>query len=63
MLAIVIVDGETTSLRYVREPFAREPDFGVTSVNYDLDDLWGRGQEPAPAALLSETRREPAVIP
>jgi hypothetical protein len=24
---------------YMRRPFTKEPDFGVTSVNYDLDEL------------------------
>jgi SNF2 family DNA or RNA helicase len=53
VLALVIVDGEQTSVRYVREPFAREPDFGVTSVNYDLDELWVRGTDPlAPAHFM-----------
>ena len=28
-------------------PFQREPDFGVTSVNYDLDDLLARPEPPA----------------
>jgi hypothetical protein len=32
-------------VRYVREPFQREPDFGVCSVNYNWRELWGRGQE------------------
>jgi hypothetical protein len=47
MLALVVVDNSDTDVRYVRTPFAREPDFGVTSVNYDLDELWARGQSPA----------------
>ena len=33
-------------VRYLRQPFSREPDFGVTSVNYDLKELWARGSEP-----------------
>lgn len=33
-------------IRYVREPFQREPDFGASSVNYDWKELWGRGFEP-----------------
>ena len=33
-------------VRYVREPFGREPDFGAVSVNYKLEELWGRGEEP-----------------
>ena len=32
--------------RYLREPFRREPDFGVTSVNYDFADLLARAQPP-----------------
>ena len=34
-------------VRYLRQPFSREPDFGVTSVNYDLKELWARGSEPS----------------
>ena len=33
-------------VRYVCQPFQREPDFGASSVNYDWKDLWGRGEEP-----------------
>ena len=33
-------------VRYVRHPFTREPDFGVTSVNYNLRELWARSDEP-----------------
>lgn len=33
-------------VHYVRRPFRREPDFGVTSVNYDLHELLARGEEP-----------------
>jgi hypothetical protein len=40
VLAIVTVeDGKAGQPRYVRKPFLREPDFGVTSVNYDLKEL------------------------
>ncbi len=46
ILAIVEIDGEATIARYIRRPFQREPDFGVTSVNYDLADLLERGEEP-----------------
>ncbi|WP_334788013.1 helicase-related protein [Nostoc sp.] len=28
------------SIRYLRHPFQREPDFAVTSVNYDWQELW-----------------------
>ena len=47
ILAVVEVDGDMTTPRYVRSPFQREPDFGVTSVNYDLGDLLLRAEEPA----------------
>jgi Protein NO VEIN, C-terminal len=38
ILALVEVDS-TTTLRYVRRPFTREPDFGVESVNYGWREL------------------------
>ncbi len=48
ILALVEVDGDTTRPpRYVRQPFSREPDFGVTSVNYDLSKLLARAEAPA----------------
>jgi hypothetical protein len=31
---------------YVRQPFQREPDFGVTSVNYDFAELLARAARP-----------------
>ena len=33
-------------VHYIREPFKREPDFGVTSVNYKLGDLLARVEAP-----------------
>ena len=39
ILAIVEVDGETTRTHYISRPFQREPDFGATSVIYDLNRL------------------------
>jgi hypothetical protein len=46
ILAIVefMTDG-SHRVHYVRRPFQREPDFGVTSVNYDLDELLAKGEE------------------
>jgi hypothetical protein len=45
ILAIVEFLGEDQHrVHYVRRPFRREPDFGVTSVNYDLEELLGRGE-------------------
>lgn len=46
ILAICEVDGDQATPRYVRQPFHREPDFAVTSVNYDLNDLLNRAEEP-----------------
>jgi len=34
-------------VRYVRRPFQSEPDFGVTSVNYDLAKLLAMSEGPA----------------
>ena len=34
-------------VHYVREPFQREPDFGVTSVNYDFAELLARAERPS----------------
>jgi hypothetical protein len=48
ILAIVLVDGDHVHEPvYVRQSFSREPDFGVTSVNYDLAELLAKGKEPA----------------
>ncbi|GIX22529.1 MAG: hypothetical protein KatS3mg121_1312 [Gammaproteobacteria bacterium] len=45
ILAIVeFLDGEQHRTHYVRQPFRREPDFGVTSVNYDLAELLVRAE-------------------
>jgi hypothetical protein len=46
ILAIGLVEGNGCDLRYVRQPFQREPDFGVTSVNYDLSEFLGRSENP-----------------
>src|SRR5216683_2919353 len=48
ILAIVefMTDG-SHRVHYVRRPFQREPDFGVTSVNYDFADLLTRAEHPA----------------
>ncbi len=47
ILAVVEVDGEEAAkITYMRKPFGREPDFGVTSVNYKLTDLFAKGEQP-----------------
>ncbi|MCL4784607.1 MAG: DUF3883 domain-containing protein, partial [Bryobacterales bacterium] len=46
ILGIVEFDGETHRVHYVRRPFQREPDFGVTSVNYSFVELLARAEAP-----------------
>ncbi len=51
ILAIVEFTGElngqeTHRSHYLRQPFQREPDFGVTSVNYDFAELLARAETP-----------------
>jgi superfamily II DNA or RNA helicase len=47
ILAIVeFLDSDNHKVHYVRRPFRREPDFGVTSVNYDFADLLSRAVVP-----------------
>ncbi|NCR40134.1 MAG: DUF3883 domain-containing protein [Microcystis aeruginosa W13-11] len=44
LLALVSVSpSEEVQVRYVRQPFQREPDFGACSVNYNWRELWERG--------------------
>ena len=48
ILGIVeFLDDDGHRVHYVREPFKREPDFGVTSVNYDFAELLVRAEEPS----------------
>jgi hypothetical protein len=47
ILAIVeFLDDDAHKSHYLRRPFQREPDFGVTSVNYDFAELLARAEEP-----------------
>jgi hypothetical protein len=47
ILAIVeFLDADSHRVHYVRRPFQREPDFGVTSVNYDFSGLLARATKP-----------------
>jgi superfamily II DNA or RNA helicase len=46
ILAIVIVDGDIhEGPYYIRNPFSQEPDFGVASINYDLDELLEKAEK------------------
>lgn len=48
ILAIVeFLEDGSHRVRYLRRPFRREPDFGVTSVNYDFPELLARAEDPA----------------
>ena len=47
ILGIVeFLDDNTHRVHYGREPFKREPDFGVTSVNYDFAELLAQAEPP-----------------
>jgi hypothetical protein len=59
ILAIVeFLDDDVHKTHYLRQPFQREPDFGVTSVNYDFPELLARagtpGYPPSTAALAPD---------
>jgi superfamily II DNA or RNA helicase len=48
ILAIVEVEGgQGSEPRYIRQPFGKEPDFGVTSVNYNMRKLLELSKEPS----------------
>ena len=48
ILAMVeFMEGGAHRVHYLRRPFRREPDFGVTSVNYDFAELVARSEEPS----------------
>ena len=48
ILAMVEFHSDTEhSVRYLRRPFQREPDFGVTSVNYNFGEMLARASEPS----------------
>jgi len=48
ILAIVeFLEGNAHRVHYLRHPFQREPDFGVTSVNYSFAELLARADAPA----------------
>jgi len=48
ILAIVeFLPDDSHAVHYIRQPFQREPDFGVTSVNYNFEELLQRAEAPA----------------
>lgn len=49
-----VYEGENHSqcqIRYVLEPFRKEPDFWACSVNYDLRELWQKGKPSTDGAV------------
>ena len=47
ILALVeFLDGDDYRVHYLRQPFRREPDFGVTSSNYAMAELVARARVP-----------------
>jgi hypothetical protein len=44
---VEFLDGDNHRVRYLRRPFKREPNFGVTSVNYDFAELICRATMPS----------------
>jgi len=47
ILAIGQVEDGQEKLSYIRQPFQQEPDFAVESINYNLQELLLRGEQPA----------------
>ena len=47
MPLVEFLDDGRHRVRYLCHPFQREPDFGVTSVNYDFAELLARAEAPA----------------
>jgi superfamily II DNA or RNA helicase len=46
ILAIVLVDGDAADMPcYIKSPFKSEPEFGISSVNYDLAELLSLAKE------------------
>lgn len=47
ILAIVLIDGEASHVRYVRNPFTNPPDFAQISSTYSLKKLLQHSQDPS----------------
>jgi len=46
LVIVEFLDGDSHRVHYIRQPFHCEPDFGVTSVNYDFAELLLRAKVP-----------------
>ncbi len=47
ILAVGQVEDGRQKLVYIRKPFRQEPEFAVESINYNLQELLARGEQPA----------------
>jgi hypothetical protein len=47
LLIVEFLDGDSHWVHYIRQPCRREPDFGVTSVNYEMAALLAQSEEPS----------------
>jgi hypothetical protein len=47
ILAVGQVEDGHQRLVYIRQPFQQEPDFAVESINYNLQELLARGEQPS----------------
>ena len=58
ILAVVeVANGVGGESRYVRKPFAREPDFGATSMTYNLAELLDHSEKPGREKRVTGQRR------
>src|SRR2546427_6298923 len=46
LVIVEFLPDDAHRVHYLRRPFHREPDFGVTSVNYDFAELLARAETP-----------------
>ena len=46
LVIVEVKDGKADAPHYVRQQFARYPDFGVTGVNYNMRELLELSEEP-----------------
>jgi Domain of unknown function (DUF3883) len=47
LILVEVLGGDKHRVRYLWRPFRGEPDFGVTSMNYDFAELLARAEEPS----------------
>lgn len=52
LATVEFLDSDERCVYYLRRPFQREPDFGVTSVNYTFAELLARAEAPRRRAVV-----------